>query len=99
MTLTTLPEHLRPMVERAAWAINDDCLTDGDFAESVAFDAVLAFLNACLDGGVAREAGAFEYNMRPEYSKEWTAETIDLSDSMWAEKVFPALILNLGEAK
>lgn len=67
MTLTTLPAVLEPMVEKAAQAIyeadfEDDIPWWGDMFDEVrepfrhrARMAILAFLNAALASGVARE--------------------------------------------
>lgn len=101
MTITTLPEHLKPMVEKAAkamWAIEwpgykwpdaDRASQPRDRILKEAEAGLLAFLNACLEGGVAREA------IGCAVVSDWVATTgihCDPDD-------FPVLILSLGEAK
>ncbi len=105
MTITTLPEHLKPMVEKAARRIfNASCggllpdwVEESKWNEAVAIaeaDA-LAFLNACLEGGVAREGCAGPTFRHPNH---WSACTRNAHIKITTDQ-FPALILNLGEAK
>ncbi len=78
--ITALPEGLRGAVEKAAG--------EAEIREQTAEWVVLAFLNAALDAGVAREAemsaGRFG----------WTAST---EPGQNLAPVFPALILRLGD--
>jgi hypothetical protein len=64
MTLTTLPEHMKPMVEKAAEARSKYIFgaSPADLNEKssawifeMAETEIIAFLNACLQGGVAHE--------------------------------------------
>jgi hypothetical protein len=94
MTLTAKDiEHLRPMVERAA--------KDNPFVHchDCAADLVLAFLNACLDGGVARVAQectgcGCRLSIEELQRKNPTAFSCCPERDMQ-----PTVILNLGEAK
>ena len=83
MTITTLPEHLKRAIA-AAWL----AMPAGASHEETE-EVILAFLNACLEGGVAREA------IGCAVVSDWVATTgihCDPDD-------FPVLILSLGEAK
>lgn len=100
--ITTLPAHLMPMVEKAAeagyevirkqytWSVpwNDLHVVHRQRICDEQFAACLGFVNACLDGGVAREAQTITD------AKDWVATTVSIKFSD-----FPALILSLGEAK
>ena len=98
MTLTTLPAHLKPMVEKAAlamygykgWGHLEGTQTQ-EIARQMAEAGCLAFLNACLDGGVATSVVA--YSPRKGAVLASTAWERNSTDH------FPALILNLGEGK
>jgi len=83
--ITTLPEHLKPMVEKAAAGVF--VIPNMPRLE----DFLLAFLNACLEGGVAAEAEGYEY------AKGWFAHHSFQMDNNGGD--FPALILSLGAAK
>lgn len=82
MTLTTLPPHLMPMVEKAAKNVfvtpNMPRLED----------FLIIFLNACLDGGVARQAGFV-----PRHGV-WNAH-----EGNHVEGTPQCLIFNFGEVK
>lgn len=111
MTLTTLPAHLKPMVEKAAeknfhsWCQlngymayeSDDpwkaCPSDVQqrWIEETEFTFV-NLLNACLDGGVAREAGGTTWNHGSLFKAQENA-------TFFGADAFRALILNLGGGK
>lgn len=101
MTLTAKDiEHLKPMVEKAAEArcqrilgipltgLNEEGQRS---AIAIVEHEVIAFLNACLDGGVAAEADGFNRidGMEADSTPRPDGATFD----------FRALILSLGEAK
>ncbi len=83
--ITTIPEHLKPMVEKAA----ADVFIIPNMARLENF--LIAFLNACLEDRVAVEAEGYEY------SKGWFAHHSFRMDNHGGD--FPALILSLGAAK
>lgn len=58
--ITALPEGLEPMVEpvkKAIFNVWQDGLAADAYLDAYARAAILAFLNAALDAGVAREGG------------------------------------------
>jgi N-acetylneuraminic acid mutarotase len=106
--ITTLPEHMKPMVEKAAEAsyawvcsryqydptiVSWQKLSDArknDFLAS-SEGCILAFLNACLEGGLAREGAA------RVIAGDWITDTNKSAFEGGLD--FPALILSLGKAK
>jgi hypothetical protein len=100
MTLTAIPEHLKPMVEKAALAVATDLHEmkeygiDGadayamrkEWFDKQATVSILAFLNTCLESRVAREAGASVMS-----SGRWAAYEGKTAP------FFPALIIRMGD--
>jgi hypothetical protein len=95
MTLTTLPDNLKPAVEKAAQELfnakmggtDDPTLTDmlAAICMEDAEKAVLAFLNAAIEAGDAREAEL------AQTAGDWYADTIFGGDKP------NALILRMGD--
>lgn len=60
---------------------------------SLSAAALDAMLKAVVDLGVGRGASALNYEC--DSRKEWTAETAYISESMWVDRLFPAIILRM----
>jgi len=102
MTITALPKSWEPMVEAVAVAAallpNAAHFGQGNLPRLVAVKfantAILAFLNAAIEAGVARKANALDFDTG-EGKTWWLADEL-LSAN---EDLFPAIILNMGDAK
>lgn len=97
--ITTLPEHLKPMVEKARIAFWDTARNRDISLLATHEAAILAFLNACLDGG-----GAIKTTACTGCGSQlalWEIQKLvpDAISCCPERRVSPALILSLGEAK
>jgi hypothetical protein len=99
MTLTTLPVALKPAVEKAAVALSLADTSDGPLPDGTAFNeyyrsmaraAILAFLNAAIKAGEAREGRGWDHSG----SGYWAATT---SGASMLPNDFIALILRMGD--
>ena len=99
MTLTA-PDLYKPAVEKAAQELFDAKM--GGTSDATLIDmlaqicmedaekAALAYLNACLEAGEAREAPGYRYKQRDELMPDWIADT-----RCTATRDFPCLILRM----
>ena len=89
--ITTLPEHLKPIVRNSVARRGCECeLCESQRDETE--ETFLRILNACLDGGVAHQGKGNDVDAG------WVASSCEDSP-LCNDDNFAALILNLGKSK